>query len=102
MPMFDPASPKGFYLNRGVFYFGRKIESEMDEAESVSRKGRKPGPSADRLAYAARLKALERNLGTSIKRHRDPGVVENLNPFKQFGKTEDQSKDETTVVMSGF
>lgn len=92
--MYDPASPKGFYLNRGVFYFGRKVEGEMDEAEAFSRKGRKPNASTDKLAYAARLKALERNIGVPIKRHRDPGKIET--------KDNKVDKDESIKIMKGF
>jgi len=100
--MFDPASPKGFYLNRGVFYFGRKVEGEMDHAEQASRKNRKPSDSTNNLANAARLRALEKNIGVPIKRHRDPGSVSNNDPFKQFGSSTETTKDESTVIMSGF
>lgn len=75
----------------------------MDEAEAVSRKGRKAGAAADRLARAARLKALEKNIGIPVKRHKDPGSVTNMNPFKQ-GKDaeENRTKDESVIVMKGF
>lgn len=75
----------------------------MQSAEAQSRKGRKAGPGADRLANAARLRALEKNIGVPIKRHRDPGNVSNMNPFTQ-GKDaqEKQTKDESVVVMRGF
>lgn len=99
--MYNPASPKGFYLNRGIYYFGRKIENEMQAADHNSRKNRKPGPGTDRLANAARLKALEVNLGVPIKRHKDPGSVSNTNPFTQ-GKDSTEQKDESTIVMRGF
>ena len=100
--MFDPASPKGFYLNRGVFYFGRKVESDMDQAEQISRKGRKSSESVNHLAHAARLRVLEKAIGVSIKRHRDPGQVSNINPFNQHGAAEEKAKDESTVVIRGF
>ena len=69
---FDPTTPRGFYFNRGVFYFGRKVTNEMQKAEARSRKNRK-GVTAERLGNAAALKVLERYLGTPIKRNRDPG-----------------------------
>jgi hypothetical protein len=98
--IFDPTTPKGFYFNRGVFYFGRKIENDMSAAENRSRKHRKPGPGTDKLAYGARLAALERNLGTPVKRHRDPNPSEISHPFaKDDGEVK---KDETVVVVSGF
>jgi len=55
-----------------VFYFGRKVENEMAQAEAEIRKAHKSNPGTDRLAYAARLAALERNLGVQIKRHKNP------------------------------
>lgn len=100
--MYHPETPKGFYLNRGVFYFGRKIENEMDAAEQQSRKSKKPGPGTDKLARAARLKVLETNLGVPIKRHKDPGNVTNTNPFTQGKESKEQTKDESIIVMRGF
>lgn len=72
---FDPRTPKGFYFNRGVFYFGRKVSGEMQKAEARSRKNRK-GATAERLGNAAGLAVLERYLGVPVKRHRDPGSLE--------------------------
>lgn len=100
--IFDPATPKGYYFNRGVFFFGRKIESDMQAAEARARKNRKPGPGIDRLANAARLGALEKNLGIAVKRHRDPGVSDINNPFQKEGEEPVKQKDETVVVESGF
>jgi hypothetical protein len=99
--MYHPETPKGFYLNRGVFYFGRKVENEMQAAENNSRKNRKSGPGTDKLANAARLRVLELNLGTKIKRHKDPGNVSNTNPFTQ-GKDSKEQKDESIIVKRGF
>lgn len=100
--MFDPTTPKGFYFNRGVFFFGKMVESEMSEADAKARKNRH-GQAADRLAHAARLGVLGKHLGEEIKRHRDPGNVTNRNPFRQHGKEEpDNSKDEVVVVKRGF
>ena len=99
--MYDPASPKGFYLNRGIFYFCKKIENDQNIAENNSRKGRRPGADIDRLVNAARLRILELALGTPMKRHRDPGNVSNSNPFKQHNPN-DSSKDQSTIVMRGF
>lgn len=98
--IFDPTTPKGFYFNRGVFYFGRKTENDMAAAENRSRKSRKPGPGTDKLAHAARLGALEKNLGIPVKRHRDPGASEISNPFSD--ENEKAKKDENVVVVSGF
>lgn len=101
--IFDPTTPKGYYFNKGVFYFGRKVENEMAEAEANSRKNRKAGPGTDRLANSARLGVLERNLGIAIKRHRDPGNVTNKSPFQQHGAdSPGKDKDETIVVAKGF
>src|ERR1700759_1172718 len=71
---FDPKTPKGYYFNRGVYYFGSRIESDMNSAEARSRRGRN-GVTADRLSNAARLHVLEKYLGVPIKRNRDPGAV---------------------------
>ena len=70
--MFDPTTPKGFYFNRGVYYFGNMVDAEIHGAEQKSRKGRKPGEGTDALANAARLSVLEKYLGVPVKRHRTP------------------------------
>lgn len=72
----------------------------MASAEARSRKGRKAGVAADRLANAARLAALEKNLGVPIKRHRDPGNVQGS--YGQDGKIPEKDKDTSVVVMKGF
>lgn len=92
---FDPNTPKGYYFNRGVFYFGRKVESEMADAEAQIRKAHKHGAGTDRLANAARLAALEKNLGIEVKRHRDPGDVV-LESSLEPGQ--DTTKDETIFL----
>lgn len=75
----------------------------MQEAENNSRKNRKGGAGTDRLANAARLGALERNLGIAVKRHRDPGNVNNQNPWQQHGaESPGKDKDETIVISKGF
>ncbi len=81
-------TPRGFYLNRGVFYFGRMIENEMGKAEARARKNR-TGSSADALANGARLGVLERYLGVPIKRYRDPGNLKS---------SAGGNKEETIVV----
>ena len=68
---FDASTPKGYYLNLGVFRFGRMVQSDMDQAEAQARKNRK-GKNADRLANAARLGVLGKHLKEDIKRFRDP------------------------------
>lgn len=100
--MFDPKTPRGFYLNRGVFYWGKNVENDMAAAENRSRKGRKAGPGADRLANAARLGVLERHLGVPIKRHRDPGNVSGRQDVGMDGKKESSDKDTSVIVMKGF
>lgn len=71
---FDPTTPKGFYFNRGVYYFGSKVSGEMRKAEARSRKNR-TGSTAERLGNAASLAVLERFLGVPVKRHRDTGSL---------------------------
>ena len=71
---FDPTTPRGFYFNRGVFYFGRKVTGEMQKAEARSRKNR-TGVTAERLGNAAALAVLEKYLGVPVKRNRDPGNI---------------------------
>jgi hypothetical protein len=94
----DPATPRGYYLNRAVFYFGRKVDSDMNLAENNSRRNRKPGPGTDRLANAARLGVLGKAIGIEIKRHRDPGGATINNPFPK----DSGDKDETVVISRGF
>lgn len=72
---FDPATPKGYYFNRGVFYFGKKVENDMAQAEAEIRKSHKNNSGTDRLVTAARIRALEKNIGIELKKHRDPGQV---------------------------
>lgn len=101
--IFDPTTPKGFYFNRGVYYFGKKVEAAMNDAEARTRKGRKPGPGVERLVNGARLGALEKLLGITIKRHRDPGSVQGKVDFGFDGRKEKyQDKDETIVIKRGF
>jgi hypothetical protein len=95
---FDPTTPKGFYFNRGVFYFGRKVSGEMDAAEQSSRKGRKPGAGVDALANGARLGALEKNIGVKIKRHREPDKVGTFGGSGQIVDQPGKQKEERTVV----
>lgn len=101
--MFDPATPKGFYFNRGVYYFGKRVEAAMNDAEARSRKNRKPGPGVERLVNGARLGALSKMLEVDIKRHRDPGDVGGKIDFGHDGQKEKyQDKDETIVIRRGF
>lgn len=97
--IFDPATPRGFYFNRAILYFGSLVESEMAEADANSRKNRKPGAGTDALANAARLAVLERRTGVKIKRHREPDKVGFMG---SAGKITDepgkQTKDISTVV----
>ena len=77
----------------------------MATAEQNSRKGMKPGAAADRLANAARLGALGRNLGVDIKRHRDPGGVSQPvddNDDENPSKRSRYDRDETIVIEKGF
>lgn len=68
---FDASTPKGYYFNRGVYLFGRMVQSDMDRAEQAARKNRK-GKAAERLATGARLGVLSKHLREDIKRFRDP------------------------------
>lgn len=72
----------------------------MNAAEARSRKGRKPGVAADRLANAAKLASLEKSLGVPIKRHRDPGNVQGDVSGDGFKKSKE--KDTSIVVKKGF
>ena len=74
----------------------------MAAAEQSSRNNRKAGAGTDKLANAARLKALEDHIGIAIKRHKDPGNVTNYNPFHQGKDAAREDKDESTIIMSGF
>lgn len=74
----------------------------MAAAEANSRKNKKAGPGTDRLANAAKLKALEDAIGVKIKRHRDPGNVVNTNPFSKNRDGLSQDKDTSEIVMKGF
>ena len=96
--IFDPTTPKGFYFNRGVYYFGRMVENDMNAAEQSSRKNRKPGVATDALANGARLGVLEKHLGIPMKRFRDPG---NVSATESGGKITDQpgkQKDESIII----
>lgn len=44
----------------------------MAEVENQIRKAHKSSSGTDRLVNAARLAALEKNIGVKVKRHRDP------------------------------
>jgi hypothetical protein len=74
----------------------------MAAAENSSRKNKKPGVGTDRLANAARLSALEKNIGVSVKRHRDPGDVMSGNPFSKPDDKESNKEDTVTTVATGF
>ena len=67
----------------------------MAEAEAEIRKAHKRGTGTDRLAYAARLSALEKNIGVPIKRHRNPDEL----GFNQPGQTK-EDQDETVFLQS--
>lgn len=66
----------------------------MADAEAQIRKAHKSGPGTDRLANAARLSALEKNLGVEVKRHRDPGNVGTTESSMKPG----QEVDEVVLV----
>ncbi len=66
----------------------------MAQAEAEIRKAHKNNPGTDRLANAARLSALERNLGVEVKRHRDP-VSDQIVPLSP-----DQDKNDGVVVLA--
>lgn len=95
--MYDPRTPKGFYLNRGVYYFGRRIEKEMDQADNQARKNRK-GDAANRMANAARLRVLEKHLGVPVKRYRDPGTLDGAFRNKIIDSESNKDKDEVVII----
>lgn len=66
----------------------------MTDAETQIRKVHKHGSGTDRLVNAARLAALERNLGIEVKRHRNPDGLGSISP--------DQNKDETVIISQKF
>lgn len=92
---FDAATPKGYYFNRGVFLFGRMLESEMAAAEKKARKNRK-GIAADRLANGARIGVLQKHLGIEVQRFRDPAAVKGA--VKGDPQNPDTSKTQDEVV----
>ena len=94
---FDPTTPRGFYFNRGVFYFGRKVSNQMQQAEARSRKNR-TGAVADRLGNAASLAVLERYLGVAVKRHRDPDASEIKGSSSPVVDSDINKKEESTVL----
>jgi hypothetical protein len=101
-PNYDPRTPKGFYFNRGVFYFGRKVENEMEAAKASARKAHKSGgaDAAERMANGAALRVLEKHLGAPIKRNRDPGRPTKM-PSKFPGGTitdKEDGKDESVII----
>lgn len=73
----------------------------MNQAENNSRKGRKADGSTDRLANAARLGALSRELGIDIVRNRSVGHISNTDPAKQHGG-DANDKDEIIVLGKPF
>ena len=71
----------------------------MEMAVAQARKVHKSaGPAgAERMANAARLRVLEKALGTPIKRNRDPGRPAQKGPFSKVTDRETE-KDESQVV----
>ncbi len=67
----------------------------MAEAEAQIRKAHKSGAGTDRLANAARLSALEKNIEVEVKRHRNPDHISSNQPGQ---RTEDS--DEILFVES--
>lgn len=73
-----PGSPKAFYLDKGMYIWARRIESEMDLAESRIKS--KNANNAAKLKAQARNRVLENHLSKwedpkdSPKRYRDPAA----------------------------
>ena len=67
----------------------------MAEAEARIRNSHKRGTGTDRLINAARLSALEKNLGIPIKRHRNPEVV------AQSPDQESKKEDKEEIIFLG-
>ena len=96
---FDPRTPKGFYFNRGVFYFGRKVSNEMQKAEARSRRNRS-GVTAERLGNAASLAVLEKYLGVPVKRHRDPGDTDVQSSSAPVVDSDNNKKEDPITLFS--
>jgi hypothetical protein len=69
----------------------------MADAEAQVRKAHKSSAGTNRLANAARLSALEKNLGVPIKRHKN---VDDIG-FKE-NQPDNTTKDEIIPLGSGF
>lgn len=69
----------------------------MADVENQIRKAHKNSSGTDRLVNAARLSALEKNIGVVVKRHRDPGDI--AVSESSLGPDQDKmSKDETIFL----
>jgi hypothetical protein len=71
----------------------------MEAATANARKVHKSAGAegAQRMANAARLRVLEKALGTPIKRNRDPGRPTKAGPFSKVTDRE-SAKDESQIV----
>lgn len=67
----------------------------MAEAEARIRKTHKHGAGTDRLVNAARLGALEKNLGVAVKRHREPDQIKTMKSSEQPGQ---ENEDEVILI----
>jgi hypothetical protein len=67
----------------------------MATAEAQIRTSHKRGTGTDKLINAARLSALERNLGVPIKRHRNPDMV------AQSPDQASQREDKEEIIFLG-
>lgn len=81
---FNPAKPRGFYFNRGVWLFGTMLDSEMSAAESAARK--RHGTNADKFINSERLRVLGKYLREDIRRFREPGNVKAPNRVNMDAK----------------
>lgn len=88
---YDADTPKGFYLNRGVWLFGTMLESELQSAENAARKRHgNSGANADKFINSERLRVLGKYLKEDIKRFREPGAATNtINQEKQENVEQD-------------
>lgn len=67
----SPKRPKGFYLDRAVWYFGNKLEADMDKAEKSVK--------LQNMKYSARVGVFNRAMSVEpgfreVKRFRDPAI----------------------------
>jgi hypothetical protein len=99
---FDTKTPKGFFFNRGVYYWANKVEGEMDAVEAHSRKNRKNDASTQKLVTTARLGVLSKHLGVEIKRYKDVSTPGSVRAGQGFVDNDKSNDGKGQIIMSGF